>query len=93
MVITTLQDTVDLMISDHYIDRFIGEYGQTKLRYLHLDRLIKAYEDKTLEFEPDTPIEILKSQLEILKIYVKILENRARYEKIILPEVRINDDE
>lgn len=91
--IRTLGDTSQLMTSDLYQERFIAEYGQTKVRALHLENLITAYEDKTIEFEPDTPIEILKSQLEIMRIYVNILENRAKREKITLPEVDINDDE
>lgn len=91
--IRTLGDTSQLMTSDLYQERFIAEYGQTKIRALHLENMITAYEDKTIEFEPDTPIEILKSQLEIMRIYVNILENRAKREKITLPEVDINDDE
>lgn len=91
--ITKLKDTAELMTSDLYQERFIAEYGQTKVRALHLENMITAYEDKTIEFEPDTPIEILKSQLEIMRIYVNILENRAKREKITLPEVDINDDE
>lgn len=91
--IRTLGDTSQLMTSDLYQERFIAEYGQTKVRALHLENMITAYEDKTIEFEPDTPIEILKSQLEIMRIYVNILENRAKREKITLPEVDINDDE
>lgn len=91
--IRTLGDTSQLMTSDLYQERFIAEYGQTKVRALHLENLITAYEDKTIEFEPDTPIEILKSQLEIMRIYVNILENRAKRKKITLPEVDINDDE
>lgn len=91
--IRTLGDTSQLMTSDLYQERFIAEYGQTKVRALHLENLITAYEDKTIEFEPDTPIEILKSQLEIMRIYVNIIENRAKREKITLPEVDINDDE
>lgn len=91
--IRTLGDTSQLMTSNLYQERFIAEYGQTKVRALHLENMITAYEDKTIEFEPDTPIEILKSQLEIMRIYVNILENRAKREKITLPEVDINDDE
>lgn len=91
--IRTLGDTSQLMTSDLYQERFIAEYGQTKVRALHLENMITAYEDKTIEFEPDTPIEILKSQLEIMRIYVNILENRSKREKITLPEVDINDDE
>lgn len=43
-----LKNTVDLMLSDNYKDRFRAEYYQTKERYQRLHLMIIKYEAGTL---------------------------------------------
>ena len=80
-----LSDTVELMNSDDYKERFIAEYLQTKIRYNNLHRMIVQYEAGTLSFEPVTPILILKNQKSFMGQYLNQLEIRAEIEGIKLP--------
>lgn len=57
-----LKNTVDLMLSDNYKDRFRAEYYQTKERYQRLHLMIIKYEAGTLDFQSDCPLELLKRQ-------------------------------
>lgn len=89
--ITDLSQTVELMISEDYKDRFIAEYAQVNIRYLRLERVLQSFEDKSAPdcFEPTCPIEILKAQLVIMRLYIKLLVERSNLEGIDLPEVEI----
>lgn len=77
-----LSDTVDLMKSSDYKDRFKAEYMQVKLRYNNLHKMLVKYEAKTLEFEPSCPINILQMQANYMGNYLKQLEIRAEIENI-----------
>lgn len=79
-----IQDTVDLMISDDYKDRFRAEYWQTKNRYDKLMRMINDFMVGKLGFDPDTPIEILIMQANYMADYLMVLESRAKIEKVRL---------
>ena len=57
-----LKDTVDLMNSSDYKERFQAEYLQTKIRYNKLHKMLVKYEAKTLDFEPSCPINVLQMQ-------------------------------
>lgn len=80
----SLIDTVDLMTSDDYKERFKAEYFQTKLRYEKLHDVIEKYENKTLSFELSCPIELLKAQYASMYNYIFFLEMRAEIEGIEL---------
>lgn len=80
----SLSDTVDLMTSDDYKDRFKAEYLQTKLRYDKLHKMIVKIEAGTLDFEPKTPIYLLRSQATSMGEYLHNLEIRAEIEGIEL---------
>lgn len=82
-----LKDTVELMNSDDYKQRFIAEYMQAKIRYDKLDKMTVKYEAGTLDFTPNCPLEILKEQKKFLGNYIRILKIRAEIEKVELPEV------
>ena len=79
-----LIDTVELMLSDDYKERFKGEYYQVKERYERLRRMIVRYQAGTLSFEPKCDLELLKSQLSAMRDYIYILEVRAQIEGIEL---------
>lgn len=90
-----LRDTVELMNSSDYKDRFCAEYAQTKIRYEKL----KAYNNKIeaaqrtqdpfvknkIEEPPhDCPAAMLCEQQSIMGSYLHILEVRAEIEGIDL---------
>ena len=84
-----LADTVENMIDGGYKERFIAEYEQLSIRLLKLQNTISTYKNGSLEFDPDSPIELLEAQEEIMSTYKMILEKRAKYEEINLPEVTL----
>ena len=79
-----LKNTVDLVLSDNYKDRFRAEYYQTKERYQRLHLMIIKYEAGTLDFQPDCPLELLKRQAKAMGEYLYVLEMRAQLEEIDL---------
>lgn len=79
-----LKNTVDLMLSDNYKDRFRAEYYQTKERYQRLHLMIIKYEAGTLDFQPDCPLELLKRQAKAMGEYLYVLEMMAQLEEIDL---------
>ena len=79
-----LKDTVDLMNSNDFKDRFKAEYYQTKIRYNKLYEMIVKYEAGTLSFTPNCSLELLKHQASMMSYYLYDLEVRAEIEKIEL---------
>ena len=84
-----LADTVEKMIDGGYKERFIAEYNQLCIRLLKLQNLLTLVKGGEADFAPDSPIEILEAQEEIMSTYKTILEKRAVYEKIELKEVTL----
>lgn len=93
-----LKDTVELMTSSDYKERFKAEYLQTKIRYeklKHYNNIIEAslrmrYEERDshvtiVEPPHDCPRDMLKEQQHIMGEYLHILEVRAIIENIELP--------
>lgn len=79
-----LKDTIEMMQSDDYKERFKAEYYQTKIRYEKLHKMIVKYEAKTLNFEPSCDITLFKSQASNMGQYLYCLEVRAEIEGIEL---------
>lgn len=79
-----LKDTIELMNSEDYKDRFKAEYYQTKIRYEKLHRLIIKMEAGTCDFTPSCSLEIHKEQAKYMGMYLYTLEVRAEIEKIEL---------
>lgn len=79
-----LKDTIELMNSADYKERFKAEYLQTKIRYEKLHKMLIKYEAGTLNFEPSCSLEILKEQKGYMGNYLRMLEIRAEIEKIDL---------
>jgi hypothetical protein len=94
----TLEQTVDLMNSKDYKERFVAEYWQTKIRYEKLKTFntkIEAakrtnynLEGKRVE-EPkhDCPDDLLREQQHIMGEYLHILEVRAVIEGVDLNSI------
>lgn len=79
-----LKDTVALMESDDYMDRFKAEYYQTKIRYEKLHKMIVKYDAGTLNFKPKCDINLLREQKSCMGNYLNRLEIRAEIEGIEL---------
>lgn len=79
-----LKDTVDLMTSSDYKDRFKAEYYQVKIRVEKLDKLLQDFYDNKLDFTPTSSIDLLQAQLTDMKNYMRKLEYRAEAEGIEL---------
>lgn len=83
----TLRDTIDLMNSDDYKERFIAEYMQLKIRYGSLHKMLIKHDAGTLNFTPTCDISILEDQACHMGYYLRQLEVRAEVEKIELPKI------
>jgi hypothetical protein len=79
-----LKDTIELMQSSDYKDRFKAEYYQTKIRYDKLHKMLIKYEANTLNFEPKCSLDLLSTQASYMGYYLKMLEIRAEIEGISL---------
>lgn len=90
-VISNLNETVDLMISGDYIERFIAEYAQVMIRAQKLEQMLIDYRNKTLDFIPSTDIDTLTDQLTYMNRYILILQKRAKIESLSLPLISISE--
>lgn len=79
-----LKDTVAMMNSEDYKERFRAEYFQTKIRYEKLHAMTIKYEAGTLSFTPSCSLELLNEQKRHMGNYLHCLEVRAEIEKIDL---------
>jgi hypothetical protein len=79
-----LMDTVNIMNSSDYKERFAAEYWQTKIRYDKLHKMCTKYEAGTLDFTPDCPLDLLKQQKKAMGEYLHCLEVRAEIECVKL---------
>ena len=79
-----LKNTIDMMNSTDYKERFKAEYYQTKIRYEKLHKMVIKYEAGTLDFTPTCPISVLKAQKSAMGNCLYFLEVRAEIEKIEL---------
>lgn len=79
-----LKETVKMMESTDYKERFKAEYLQAKIRYDKLDEFTVKYEAGTLNFTPSCTLELLKEQKKHMGNYIRCLKIRATIEKIEL---------
>ena len=77
-----LKDTVDLMLSDNYKERFQAEFHQLNIRIAEVRRMLKEY--KRGNFTTNCPFELLYKQLIFMLIYRDMLKERAEIENIDL---------
>lgn len=83
-----LKETVELMNSEDYKERFVAEYRQVKIRYEKLKNFCNKIEvEKMLGEEVtkhDCPLELLREQQKYMGLYLSILEKRALIENVEL---------
>ena len=79
-----LKDTIEMMNSPDYKERFKAEYQQLKFRYEKLDAMTVKYEAGTLNFTPSCSLELLKEQKKHMGCYLRCLKIRAEIEGVAL---------
>lgn len=81
-----LKDTIEMMNSEDYKERFKAEYYQLKIRYAKLMKMLKYWDKDELNFTPDCPRSIYTLQVRAMHDYLAVLEARAKIEGIELEE-------
>lgn len=81
-----LKETVELMLSNDYKERFKAEYYQLKIRIDKLDNMLSEMENDELNFTPTCSYELLQNQLKAMLLYEIFLKERAKIEKIDLED-------
>ena len=79
-----LKDTVAGMTSADYKERFKAEYYQLKIRFDKLNAMVEKWDKGELNFVPTCPRELYTRQLNAMKDYLTVLEERAALEKVDL---------
>lgn len=83
-----LKETVELMNSEDYKERFVAEYHQVKIRYEKLKNFCNKIEVETMlgkeVTKHDCPLELLREQQKYMGLYLSVLEKRALIENILL---------
>jgi hypothetical protein len=70
------------MLSKDYKERFRAEYEQLYIRRYLLAAMLDKYEKGELEFDLNTPVDILKIQLNLMNDLFAVLTDRAVVEDI-----------
>lgn len=81
---TTLKDTVEMMNSTDYKERFIAEYDQLVIRYKGLKNMLDKWDKGELNFKPTCPISTYNMQVKAMTDYIAVLEARAVMEGVEL---------
>ena len=89
-MIKQLNETVDMMNSEDYKERFIAEYAQLKIRMRGLYAMLKKYRLGILTFAPKCSFDLLKGQYKSMELYESYLVERAMIEGIDLTEAQLN---
>lgn len=79
-----LKDTIEMMQSADYKERFKAEYYQTKIRYNKLHNMLVKADAGKLEFTPTCPLDLLRDQKANMGKYLYCLEVRAQIEGVEL---------
>ncbi len=79
-----LQDTIEMMKSEDYKERFKAEYYQLKIRYQKLKIMTEKWDEGELNFEPTCPRSMYDMQLSAMEMYLEVLKDRAVLEEIEL---------
>ena len=79
-----LKETVALMTSADYKERFAAEYYQLETRYLKLRNMCKKWDNKVLEFTPTCSRLTYEKQLVAMEHYLTVLIKRAKVEKVMI---------
>ena len=79
-----LEETVKMMNSVDYKERFEAEYRQLEIRFKGLKAMLEKWDDRTLTFTPTCPRSTYNLQISAMADYLSVLEARAIMEGIEL---------
>lgn len=79
-----LSDTIKMMTSRDYQERFKAEYHQNMIRYCILRDMVNRWDEGKLGFELTCPRSTYTLQLQAMSDYIAVLEARAVMEGIEL---------
>lgn len=79
-----LKETIELMTSSDYKERFKAEYWQLVIRYRGLKAMLEMWDTGLLNFKPTCPRSLYDDQLASMYEYICVLEQRALKEDINL---------
>ena len=82
-----LAETVEMMNSTDYKERFKAEYNQLAIRYKGLKAMLDKWDNGTLQLEPTCPRSTYNMQIKAMADYLAVLEARAVMENIVLDVV------
>ena len=77
-----LKDTVEMMLSNDYKERFKAEYWQLKIRYDKLQKMVDNW--GKLDFTPTCAYSTYVCQLLAMEDYMALLRSRAEQEEVEL---------
>ena len=80
-----LKDTVEMMNSEDYKERFKAEYCQVKIRYGKLKYMLERWDNELLNFVPTCPRSTYDIQIRAMSDSIAVVEARDVMEGIILP--------
>lgn len=79
-----LKDTVEMMNSNDYKERFKAEYYQLVIRYRNLESMLTKWDGGIINFDPTCPRSTYNMQIKAMIDYIAVLEARAVMEGIDL---------
>ena len=79
-----LRDTIEMMNSEDYKERFKAEYYQVVIRYQKLKSMLDKWDNGQLEFTPTCPRSTYNMQITAMTDYIAVLEARAVMEGVEL---------
>lgn len=79
-----LRDTIEMMNSEDYKERFKAEYYQVVIRYQKLKSMLNKWDNDQFEFAPTCPRSTYNMQITAMTDYIAVLEARAVMEGVEL---------
>ena len=79
-----LKETIKMMNSTDYKERFKAEYYQNVIRYRKLSAMLNQWDEGELKFTPTCPRRTYNMQVKAMTDYIAVLEARAVMEGIEL---------
>ena len=79
-----LKETIEMMQSEDYKERFKAEYYQNVIRFQKLRAMLEKWDKGELSFTPTCPRGVYNLQIRAMADYIAVLEARAAIEGIEL---------
>ena len=83
-MVNSLNETIELMTSSDYKDRFKAEYYQLEYRYNKLKKMLEDWDADKLSFTPTCNRDNYTSQIVSMGVYLNVLRQRAEIENVEL---------